>query len=86
MSQYVDQSQLGRELGAVDLIFSELLAKNYYRKQFFDFATTDKNDITCLNRRLSYQKTVFGSMVVMNDHYEIPSICLIPSQFIGVLE
>jgi hypothetical protein len=70
-AQYIAASDRGQELGALDLLFSELLTDYYASKPFFDFGTSDEKDGRCLNRGLIDQKEGFGGRAVVHDHYEI---------------
>jgi hypothetical protein len=70
-AQYIAASDEGQELGALDLVFSELLTHYYSSKPFFDFGTSDEKNGRYLNRGLIDQKEGFGARAVVHDHYEI---------------
>jgi hypothetical protein len=70
-AQYIAASEHGQEIGALDLVFSELLTKYYASKPFFDFGTSDEENGRYLNRGLIDQKEAFGGRAVVHDHYEI---------------
>jgi hypothetical protein len=70
-AQYIAASDRGRDLGALDLIFSELLSTYYKDKDVFDFGAVDENDGRALNQGLLEQKEGFGARVVMHDHYTL---------------
>ncbi|HXG93043.1 MAG TPA: GNAT family N-acetyltransferase [Blastocatellia bacterium] len=69
--QYIAASDAGRQLGALDLIFSSLVTEVYNQKPFFDFGTSDEDDGYILNKGLIDQKEGFGARVIVHDHYEI---------------
>jgi hypothetical protein len=70
-TQYIASSEQGKQLGALDLIFSFLTDEVYNHKPFFDFGTSDEHDGFYLNRGLIEQKEGFGARVVVHDHYSI---------------
>jgi hypothetical protein len=70
-AQYIAAGDRGQELGALDLLFSELLTDYYASNPFFDFGTSHEKDGRCLNRGLIDQKEGFGGRAVVHDHYEI---------------
>ncbi len=43
-AQYIAANQRGQELGALDLVFSELLTRTFATKPYFDFGTSDQED------------------------------------------
>ena len=69
-TQYIAASDEGRAVGALDLLFADLLEDWYRTKPFFDFGTSDEDD-RCLNRGLIDQKEGFGARAVAQDQYEI---------------
>ena len=85
-AQYIAASDRGRELGALDLIFSELLNNYYSATPFFDFGTSDENDGRCLNKGLIDQKEGFGARAIVHDHYEIQLARWKPGQLIGAMD
>lgn len=70
-AQYIAASDRGQELGALDLIFTELLSGAFATKPYFDFGTSDHEDGRKLNRGLVDQKEGYGARMVAHDHYEI---------------
>jgi len=69
--QYIAASDQGRDLQALDLLFTELLAMQYAQKPYFDFGTSDEDDGWRLNQGLVEQKEGFGARAVVHDHYAI---------------
>lgn len=70
-SQYIAANAMGRQIGALDLVFDHLLNHVYQSKPFFDFGTSDILDGRELNPGLIEQKQGFGGRMVVQDHYEM---------------
>lgn len=69
-TQYMASSELGREIGALDLIISTLLEK-YKQKHYFDFGISTENNGRILNEGLIAQKEGFGGRAVVYESWEI---------------
>ena len=69
--QYIGNSEQGRELGASDLLFYELLSVYYTDYQYFSFGISTENDGQILNKGLHYWKESWGAKTFMHDFYEI---------------
>lgn len=69
--QYIAASDQGRDLQALDLLFTELLATSFAQKPYFDFGTSDEDDGWRLHQGLVEQKEGFGARAVVHDHYAI---------------
>ena len=69
-TQYMASSELGREIGALDLIISTLLER-YKQKHYFDFGISSENDGRTLNEGLIAQKEGFGARVVAVECWEV---------------
>lgn len=69
-TQYIAASPQGRELGALDLIFDQLINVVYSDSEFFDFGISTENDGLYLNQSLIYQKEGFGARAICYDRYE----------------
>ena len=70
--QYIAANELGRNGGALDLLFSELIA--YYCKRgktYFDFGISTEQGGRFLNEGLIFQKEGFGGRAVCYDIYEV---------------
>lgn len=70
-TQYLANSRLGREVGALDLLIDHLIKERYKNKKFFDFGTSNEDNGRYLNRGLSAQKESFGARAVACDFYEL---------------
>jgi hypothetical protein len=69
-TQYIAASPLGRELGALDLIFDDLIHRHYRQKPYIEFGTSERvNTTNYLNAGLIDQKEGFGGRTVIQDHY-----------------
>jgi len=83
--QYIAASDQGRELGALDLLFHDLLTEHYASKPIFDFGTSDEDNGRHLNRGLIDQKEGFGARAIVHDHYEISLVDWRPGQIVGAI-
>jgi hypothetical protein len=70
-TQYIASSEKGKETGALDLLFHELITKIYLNKSYLDFGTTTLNKGRKLSFGLSDQKEGFGARSVVQHTYEI---------------
>ena len=84
--QYIAASEPGREKGALDLIFSELLTNYYASKPYFDFGTSDEDSGYRLKKGLIDQKEGFGARVVVHDHYEVSLTERRPGEITGAMQ
>ncbi len=69
--QYIASTSIGRDSGAVDILFQELLRKIYSEKRFFDFGSSNVPGTRELNDGLVAQKEGFGARAVVQDHYRL---------------
>lgn len=69
--QYVASNERSRRVGALDLLFSDLLADRYQSIPYFDFGTSDEQNGRSLNTGLIDQKEGYGARAVVHDHYEL---------------
>lgn len=69
-TQYLFNNELGRELGALDLLIDELINKYLDESLYFDFGISTENQGTYLNEGLISQKEGFGGRAVVHDFYE----------------
>ncbi len=70
--QYIAVNEFGRNGGALDLLFSELI--EHYRKRgkiYFDFGISTEQGGRFLNEGLIFQKEGFGGRAVCYDIYEV---------------
>lgn len=70
-SQYIASSEEGRNLGALDLVFSHLITEVYQDKQYFDFGISTEDGGNFLNEGLISQKEGFGGRAVTHNFYEL---------------
>ncbi len=70
-TQYLATSELGKEIGALDLLIDNLIKDIYKHKKYFDFGISNENGGMYLNTGLIAQKEGFGARAVMHDFYEL---------------
>lgn len=71
--QYIASGKEGRDKGALDLLFPELIG--HYRqagKAYLDFGISTEHGGTVLNEGLLFQKEGFGGRAVCYDTYSLP--------------
>lgn len=73
-TQYLANSDKGREFGALDFIIDRLINHFYKDKVYFDFGTSNENNGKYLNSGLIAQKEGFGARAVVHDFYELEII------------
>jgi hypothetical protein len=69
--QYICSSETGRELGALDMLFAQLLNNTYSSKAFFDFGMSNTEEGRALNDGLIGQKEGFGARAIAHDFYQL---------------
>ena len=70
-TQYLVNSNEGRQLGALDLIIDYLLTEKYLHKKYFSFGISTENAGQYLNVGLIQQKEGFGARSTVHNFYEI---------------
>jgi hypothetical protein len=70
-TQYLSNSDLGRELGALDFLIDHLIKNEYKNKKYFDFGISTENGGLILNKGLISQKEGFGARAMVQDVYEL---------------
>lgn len=70
-AQYIAASSAGRELGALDLVFVELIENVFKNKLYFDFGISTEDAGRTLNSGLINQKEGFGGRAVCHQFYEM---------------
>ena len=68
-TQYLANSNEGRELGALDRLIDYLLKEKYADVRYFDFGTSNEEQGRVLNKGLIGQKEGFGARAVVHDFY-----------------
>lgn len=69
-TQYIFNTENGREVHAFDLLAHELINSVYADKKYFDFGISCENNGMFLNEGLCRQKETFGARAVAYDFYE----------------
>lgn len=69
-TQYLATSELGRSLGALDLVIDNLISI-YHDSTIFDFGISTECQGNVLNNNLIFQKEGFGGRGIVHDFYEI---------------
>lgn len=70
-TQYMANSDKGRELGALDCVVDYLITKKYADYKYFDFGISNEKQGRYLNKGLIGQKEGFGARAVVHDFYEL---------------
>lgn len=70
-TQYLANSEEGRETGALDLLVDYLIKDIYKNKKYFDFGISNEDSGRFLNFGLISQKEGFGARAVVHDFYEL---------------
>ena len=70
-TQYLANSDEGREIGALDLLVDHLIKDVYKDKKYFDFGISTEDEGRSLNKGLIAQKEGFGASAVVHDFYEL---------------
>lgn len=70
-TQYLANSEKGRELGALDLVIDHLIKNIYKDKKYFDFGISTEDNGRTLNKGLIAQKEGFGARAFVHEFYEI---------------
>lgn len=69
-TQYMANSEKGRELGALDCVIDYLVTNRYSDYEYLDFGMSNENQGRFLNEGLASQKEGFGGRAVVYDFYE----------------
>jgi len=70
-TQYLSNSDIGRELGALDLLLDHLIKNKYKDKKYFDFGISTESGGQILNKGLIGQKEGFGARAMVHDVYQL---------------
>jgi len=70
-AQYIATSPAGREVGALDLLFFELITRVFPGKTWFSFGISTESGGVVLNQGLIEYKEGFGARASVHDFYEI---------------
>lgn len=67
--QYISANLEGKKVGALDLLFDELINTTYAQKKYFDFGQSTEQYGNYLNENLIFQKEGFGGRGICYDIY-----------------
>lgn len=70
-TQYMMNSDLGKELGALDCLIDWLITDVYRDKKWFDFGISTEQQGYFFNKGLAAQKEGFGARAIVHDFYKI---------------
>lgn len=70
-TQYMASSEIGREIGGLDLLISTLIDNFKGSKKYFDFGISTEQDDKFFNQGLCAQKEGFGGRTTVYDIYEL---------------
>lgn len=70
-SQYISSTSEGKQLHAVDILFSEVVRHYASTHRYFDFGTSNEQGGTFLNENLIHQKEGFGARAIIYDAWVI---------------
>lgn len=70
-SQYISSTSEGKQLHAVDILFSEVVRHYASTHHYFDFGTSNEQGGTFLNETLIHQKEGFGARAIIYDAWAI---------------
>ena len=69
-TQYISADEEGKANGAIDLLFDQLIHKEFTSCRYIDFGKSTSTDSAVLNSKLIFQKEGFGGRAVCYDTYE----------------
>ena len=69
-TQYISASPEGKDIGALDMLFDELVNSVFADYEYFDFGRSTEDGGRYLNENLIFQKEGFGGRGVCYDTYE----------------
>ncbi len=69
-AQYSSASLLGKELGAIDIIYDRVINSDFRHLPYFEFGTSAIGNTNIINESLIFQKEGFGGRGICFDRYE----------------
>ncbi len=69
-TQYIAASEKGKEMGALDLLFDDIIHQRKWNASYIDFGKSTEDEGNYLNANLIHQKEGFGGRGVVYDTYE----------------
>jgi hypothetical protein len=70
-TQYMANSEKGRDMGALDYINSKLISENFKDRRYYSFGISTEQEGKVLNEGLLQQKEMMGARAIVNDFYKI---------------
>ena len=70
-TQYLANSDVGRENGALDCVIDHLIYEVYADRKYFDFGISNEKEGRYLNEGLIAQKEGFGARAIAHDFYRL---------------
>jgi hypothetical protein len=70
-AQYSASSEIGKKMGATDLLFDSLITQYSSEKRYFDFGISTEKGGGYLNRGLAVYKEAFGARAITYDTCEV---------------
>ena len=69
-AQYSSATPLGKQLGAIDILYDRIIHRDYANLPYFEFGTSAMADSNVINESLVFQKEGFGGRGICFDRYE----------------
>ena len=69
-AQYSSATPLGKQLGAIDILYDRIIHHDYANLPYFEFGTSAMADSNVINESLIFQKEGFGGRGICFDRYE----------------
>ena len=69
-AQYSSATPLGKQLGAIDVIYDRIINNDYRHLPYFEFGTSALENTNAINESLIFQKEGFGGRGICFDRYE----------------
>lgn len=69
-AQYSSATPLGKQLGAIDIIYDRIIHHDYASLPYFEFGTSAQGNTNVINESLVFQKEGFGGRGICFDRYE----------------
>lgn len=69
-AQYSSATPLGKQLGAIDVIYEHIINHDYSGFPYFEFGTSALGHTNAINESLVFQKEGFGGRCICFDQYE----------------
>ena len=69
-AQYSSATPLGKQLGAIDILYDRIINHDYASYPYFEFGTSALGNTNVINESLIFQKEGFGGRGICFDRYE----------------